>query len=72
MFLYNNDKIRREEIRENFNLPSYIPIPVYYSGRKLRYLNVLSITWEALLQHINTHQILKYFISDSLVFLVSN
>lgn len=39
------------EIIAPIGLPADTPLPVYYNG-----LGILGVTWEASLQHINTHQ----------------
>lgn len=60
-FLESVDSLIRQGVREIVGLPADTPIPVYYSGRKVRGLGLVRVSWEASLQHINIcNVLLKY------------
>jgi len=70
-FLESIDSIMRQGVREIVGLPADTPLPVYYTGRKLRGLGILRVTWEASLQHINICQTLLK-INDSHLHIIRN
>ncbi|CAI6368002.1 unnamed protein product [Macrosiphum euphorbiae] len=51
-FLKRVDMLIRQGVREICGLPADTPIPVFYSGRKVRGLGMLRTFWEASLQHL--------------------